>query len=63
LWLLVLVSIVVLLIVVLQFIGMLWICKELYQFVLEEEGLSLTFDIEEDLGSVGIHDSSNGVEE
>jgi hypothetical protein len=36
-------------------------CRELQHSVLEEEGLSFSFDVEIDLGSVGIHDSSSGV--
>jgi hypothetical protein len=42
---------------------MLRVCRELQHSVLEEEGLSLAFDVEADLGSVGVHDSSNGVQE
>jgi hypothetical protein len=42
---------------------MLGVCKELYHPVLEEEGLSLTFDVTADLVSVGVHDSSGSVQE
>jgi hypothetical protein len=41
---------------------MLGVCRELRQSVLEEEGLSLTFDVKADLGSVGVHDSSGVVQ-
>jgi hypothetical protein len=38
-------------------------CRELQHSILEEEGLSFVFDVETDLGSVGVHDSSSGVQE
>jgi hypothetical protein len=44
-------------------IGMLRVCRELQYSVLEEDGLSLAFDVEADFDSVGIHDSSSGVQE
>jgi hypothetical protein len=39
------------------------VCTELQHSILEDEGLSLAFDVETNLGSVGIHDSSSGVHE
>jgi hypothetical protein len=42
---------------------MLRVCEELQHSVLEEEGLSFSFDVETYLGSVGVHDSSSGVQE
>jgi hypothetical protein len=41
---------------------MLGVCRKLYHYVLEEEGISRTFDVKADLGSVGVHDSSGGVQ-
>jgi hypothetical protein len=42
---------------------MLGACRELQHSILEEEGLSFTLDVETDLGSVGVQDSSSGVQE
>jgi hypothetical protein len=42
---------------------MLRVCRELQYSVLEEDGLSLAFDVEADFGSVGVHDSSSSVQE
>jgi hypothetical protein len=42
---------------------MLGACRELQHSVLEEEGLSFALDVETNLGSVGVHDSSSGVQE
>jgi hypothetical protein len=40
---------------------MLGACRELQHSVLEEEGLSFALDVETDLGSVSVQDSSSGV--
>jgi hypothetical protein len=61
LWLPILVLVVIPPIVLLWLIGMLRVCRELQHSILGEEGLSLAFDVETNLGSVGIHDSSSGV--
>jgi hypothetical protein len=42
---------------------MLRVCRELQHSVFEEEGLSFSFDVETYLGSVGVHNSSGGVQE
>src|ERR687883_1860071 len=39
------------------------VCWELQHSVLEEEGFSLALDVEDDLGSVGIHNGSSSVQE
>jgi hypothetical protein len=48
-------------VLLLWLIGMLRVCRELQHSVLGEEGLSLAFDVETNLGSVGIYDSSSDV--